>query len=142
MRVFILEDCEIFRLSLQLVLGQEADIEVVGSVSSNNQDLCRQILNSKCDVLLMGLRLRGCSGLELADQLRMLAPQIPVLAIGFSTDAANMPEMKKAGINVFIPMSSSNEFIANQIRHSRDSLWQCDFSGVIGQSRISTRKLN
>ena len=29
MRVFIVEDCEIFRLSLMLVLAQESDIEVV-----------------------------------------------------------------------------------------------------------------
>ncbi|HIN64413.1 MAG TPA: response regulator transcription factor, partial [Candidatus Obscuribacterales bacterium] len=90
MRVFILEDCEIFRLSLTLILSQEPDIEVVGAVGSNNRNLCGQILASHCNVLLVGLRLRNRSALEVAKQINESNPNIPILALGFSTDAANV----------------------------------------------------
>lgn len=137
MRVFILEDCEIFRLSLMLILSQEPDIEVVGAIGSNSDDICNQIIASKCEALLVGLRLRNRSGLEIAREIKQVDPNIPVLALGFSTDASNIAEMKQSGINVFVPMHSSNEYIANKIRHARESLDRCDFSAANSSSRVS-----
>ncbi len=137
MRVYILEDCEIFRLSLMLVLGGESDIEIAGATGSNSGDVCRQILASRCDVLLIGLRLRNRSGLDIARELKMLNPTIPILGLGFSTDAVNKSEMQMSGINVFIPMTSSNDFIASKVRNARQSLEQCDFSGINSSAKIS-----
>ncbi|MCC7529475.1 MAG: response regulator transcription factor [Candidatus Melainabacteria bacterium] len=137
MRVFILEDCEIFRLSLMLVLGRESDIEIAGAAGSNSGDICKQILASQCDVLLIGLRLRNRSGLDIARELKALNPTIPILGLGFSTDAVHKSEMQTSGINVFIPLTSSNDFITSKVRNARESLKQCDFSGVNSSSRIS-----
>lgn len=135
MRVFILEDCEIFRLSLTLILAQELDIEIVGAINSNSEDVCERILSAKCDVLLIGLRLRNRSGLEIARRIKEKNPSLPILALGFSTDVANVAEMKKSGINVFVPMHSSNEYITDKVRHARESLERCDFSGMTGSPR-------
>ncbi len=137
MRVYILEDCEIFRLSLMLVLGRESDIEIAGATGSNSGDICKQILASQCDVLLISLRLRNRSGLDIARELKALNPTIPILGLGFPTDAVYKSEMQTSGINVFIPLTSSNEFITSKVRNARESLEQCDFSGVNSSSRIS-----
>lgn len=137
MRVYILEDCEILRLSLQLVLNQEPDFEVIGACSSDNEQVCQSIIDSKADVVLIGLRLRKRGGLEIARELMSMSPSMSILAIGFSTDVANVTEMKRAGIKVFVPMTSSNEFIANQIRQARSNVQYCDFSGLTGSPRIT-----
>jgi len=129
MRVFIVEDCEIFRLSLMLVLAQEPDIEVVGASGSNIDDICARIIASGCETLLVGLRLRNCCGLEIARQVKQINPDIPVLALGFATDAANVADMRRSGVNVFVPMHSSNEDIAKRVRYARENLGRCDFSG-------------
>lgn len=129
MRVFIVEDCEIFRLSLMLVLAQESDIEVVGTSGSNIDDICAKIIASGCETLLVGLRLRNCSGLDIARQVKQVNPDIPVLALGFATDSASVAEMRKAGINVFVPMHSSNQDIAKKVRYARENLGRCDFTG-------------
>ncbi len=136
MRVFIVEDCEIFRLSLVLVLGRESDIEIIAATGSNIGDICSQVLASECDALLIGLRLRNRSGMDIARELKMLKPTLPILGLGFSTDLSNQHEMKQAGINVFVPMSSSNEFITNKVRNAQQSLEQCDFSGFNSSARI------
>ncbi len=137
MRVFILEDCEIFRLSLMLVLGREADIEIVGATGSNNGDICSQILASQCDVLLIGLRLRNRSGLDIARQIKALNPKLPILALGFLTDAVNQIEMITAGVKVFIPITSSNQFIAEKVRNANERSEQRDFSGTNSSARNS-----
>jgi DNA-binding NarL/FixJ family response regulator len=137
MRVYILEDCEIFRLSLMLVLGRETDIVIAGATGSNSGDICKQILASQCDVLLIGLRLRNRSGLDIARELKTLNPTIPILGLGFSADAVNKSEVQMSGINVFIPMTSSNDFITTKVRNARESLEQCDFSGINSSARIS-----
>lgn len=128
MRVFIVEDCEIFRLSLMLVLAQESDIEVVGASGSNINDICAKIIASGCETLLVGLRLRNCSGLDIARQVKQINPDIPILALGFATDAASIADMRSSGINVFVPMHSSNEYIAKRVRYARENLGRCDFS--------------
>jgi DNA-binding NarL/FixJ family response regulator len=137
MRVYILEDCEIFRLSLMLVLGRESDIEIAGATGSNSGDICKQILASQCDVLLIGLRLRNQTGLDIARELKTANPTIPILGLGFATDAAFKSELQMSGINVFIPMTASNDFIISKLRNARESLGRCDFPCVDSSARIS-----
>lgn len=138
MRVYILEDCEIFRLYLMLVLGRESDIEIAGATGTSSGDICKQILDSQCDVLLIGLRLRYRSGLEIARELKALAPSIPILGLGFSTGGVvSKSELQISGVNVFIPMTSSNDFIISKLRNAHESLEQCDFSGINSSTRIS-----
>lgn len=137
MRVFILEDCEIFRLSLSLVLTQESAIEIVGSMNSNPHDICNRILSSNCEVLLVGLRLRNRSGLEIARKIKEMNPNIPIIALGFFTDIANIVEMKRGGISIFVPMQSTNDYITNKVLNAKESLNKNDFSGVTSSPRIS-----
>ena len=137
MKVFILEDCEIFRLSLTLILSQEPDIEVVGAIGSNSEDINNLIIKSDCDVLLLGLRLRHKSGLDIARQLKQSRRDVPILSIGFTTDVVNVPEMKSVGIKASLPMHSSNEYIIKKVRQSRDNLERCDFSGYNSSARNS-----
>lgn len=137
MRVFILEDCEIFRLSLMLILNQEPDLEVVGARGSNSTQICDDIIASKCETLLVGLKLRNLSGLEISRRVKEINPNIAILALGFSTDAAGVQEMKCSGVDAFLPMHSSNAHITETVRRSHDNLEILDFSGTSASSRLS-----
>lgn len=137
MRVFIVEDCEIFRLSLMLVLSRESDLEVVGTMASNGGDICSQVVASQCDVLLIGVRLRNRSGLGIAKQIKALNPSISILALGFATDVGNQIEMRAAGIKEFIPITSTNQFIVEKVRRAHETSERIDFSGVNSSARIS-----
>lgn len=67
-RVFIVDDHALVRAGFRLILGGEADIDVVGEADSAEAAL-PQIRRLKPDVVLCDLHLPGLSGLELTERI-------------------------------------------------------------------------
>lgn len=141
MRVYILDDCEILRMSLSLVLQQEPEIEVCGDSGSGMENLVQQIMRSGCTTLLIGLRLRNNDGLSITKKLRAASSNIVVIALGYSTDQANVQSMYQSGVDAFISISSSNEEIVAKTVSARRNSALCDFSSTTSCDRISLHPL-
>lgn len=135
MRIFILDDCEILRLSLSIVLEQEEEFEMAGTADSKGE-ACQKVLESDCDILLIGLRLQNRCGLEIARQIRATSSSICIVALGHSTDAADVQEMFLAGIDSFISMSTSNQQFITRIMLARRNLSLCDFSVTASSDKL------
>lgn len=135
MRIYILDDCEILLLTLALILGQEKEFDVVGW-SDSKGDICQSISSSGCDTLLIGLRLRNKSGLEITRQLRALGSNICVIVLGYSNDARSVQEMYQSGADSFISMSTNNQELIDRILVSRRNQSVCDFSITASCDRI------
>lgn len=127
MRIYILDDCEILRVSLSLIIQKEEELHVVGS-SDSDVDVCAQVMQSGCDILLIGLRLKNGSGLEFTRRLRAARSNICIVALGYSTDSPKLQEMLHAGIDSFISTSLSNEEIIAKILEVTRKENQCNFS--------------
>ena len=67
-RVFLIDDHALVRTGMRLILGTEADIEVVGEAETGEAalPLVRQL---KPDVVLCDLHLPGYSGLEVTERI-------------------------------------------------------------------------
>lgn len=141
MRVYVLDDCEILRLSLSLVLQQEPDIEVCGDSGSGTENVVQQIINSGCTTLLIGLRLRNNDGLNITKKLRAANSNIVIIALGYSTDYANVQSMYQSGVDAFISISSNNEEIIAKTLSARPNSALCDFSSTTSSDRISLHPL-
>ena len=60
-RVLLVEDNEVYRSSLELLLGLQAGLEVVGAVGSGDE-AAEAALRLRADVVLMDYRLPGIDG--------------------------------------------------------------------------------
>ena len=87
-RIVLVEDNEVFRGALELLLGYRSDVEVVASVGDGAQAV-EAVQNANADVVLMDYRLPGLDGVEATRALREACPDVTVVCL---TASANMRE--------------------------------------------------
>jgi DNA-binding NarL/FixJ family response regulator len=87
-RVLIVDDNQVFREGLELVLGLQSDIEIAGAAEDGLEapELARQL---QPDVVLMDYRLPGMDGVESTAAVLAVCPQTKVIGL---TATANLRE--------------------------------------------------
>ncbi len=95
-RVALVEDNEVFREALELLLGLRSDIDVVGSVGDGSKvaDLCRQL---DPDVVVMDFRLPALDGVEATRALRAACPEVAVICLTASANLREVDALFEAG---------------------------------------------
>jgi DNA-binding NarL/FixJ family response regulator len=88
-RVALVEDNDVFREALELLLGLREDIDVVGSVEDGTKvvELCREL---DPDVVIMDFRLPALDGVQATRALRAACPEVAVVCL---TASANLREV-------------------------------------------------
>jgi len=79
-RVVIADDHKILRQSLNILLQQEQDIEVVGEAGSG-QEALDEVLRLRPDVAILDISLPQLSGLDVAAHLRAEAPEVRTIVL-------------------------------------------------------------
>jgi DNA-binding NarL/FixJ family response regulator len=95
-RVFIVDDHALVRAGFRLILGGEADIEVIGEADSAEAAL-PQIRKLKPDVVLCDLHLPGLSGLELTERIVRGDSPTRVIAVSVLEDGPMPRRLLEAG---------------------------------------------
>ena len=95
-RVALVEDNEVFREALELLLGLRSDIDVVGSVGDGSKvaDLCREL---RPDVVVMDFRLPALDGVEATRVLRAACPDVAVICLTASANLREVDALFEAG---------------------------------------------
>jgi DNA-binding NarL/FixJ family response regulator len=95
-RLLLVEDNEIFREALELLLALRNDIEVVASVSdgSSAADAARE---HQPDVVLMDYRLPGLDGVQATRAVRDAAPHVAVVCLTASANLREVDALYEAG---------------------------------------------
>src|SRR5215207_6847165 len=88
-RVALVEDNEVFREALELLLGLRNDIQVVGSIEDGTKvvELCGEL---DPDVVVMDYRLPALDGVQATKALRAACPDVAVVCL---TASANLREI-------------------------------------------------
>ncbi|MFN8029084.1 MAG: response regulator transcription factor [Dermatophilaceae bacterium] len=79
-RLVLVDDQELVRDGIALLLGRNDDMEVVG-VGSNGHDAIRLVRELNPDVVLMDVRMPGLDGLSAARRVLAERPQTRVLVL-------------------------------------------------------------
>ncbi|MFN3702104.1 response regulator [Thermomonas sp.] len=95
-KVYIVDDHALVRAGFRLILGAEADIEVVGEADSAELAL-PQIRKLKPDVVLCDLHLPGLSGLELTERVVRGDYGTRVIAVSVLEDGPMPRRLLEAG---------------------------------------------
>ncbi len=95
-RVVLVEDNDIFREALELLLGMRGDIEVVASVADGASAVtaAREHLP---DVVLVDYRMPGLDGVQATAQLLEQVPGVAVVALTASADEGQREALLEAG---------------------------------------------
>ena len=114
-RVLLAEDQGMMRGALALLLGLEADIEVVAQVGTGDA-IVGAALESRPDVALLDIELPGISGLDAAAQLREEVPDCRVLILTTFGRPGYLRRAMEAGAAGFLVKDGPVEELAEAVR--------------------------
>jgi DNA-binding NarL/FixJ family response regulator len=95
-RIVLVEDNQVFREALELLLGLQSDIEVVASVGSGSDAVAAAEEHSP-DVVLMDYRLPGLDGVQATRAVLQAAPGVAVVCLTASANLREVDALYEAG---------------------------------------------
>jgi NarL family two-component system response regulator LiaR len=79
-RVLICDDQAVVREGLELILGSDRELEVVG-LAADGQEAIELVAARKPDVVLMDLKMPGMNGIRATERIRRDHPEVRVLVL-------------------------------------------------------------
>ena len=95
-RILLVEDNDVFREALELLLGMRSDVQVVGAVGDGAAAVSAAV-EHRPDVVLMDYRLPGLDGIQATAQVVEAVPPAAVVALTASADDAEREALVEAG---------------------------------------------
>lgn len=90
LRVLVVDDHELTRLTLQLAFAGQENIQVVGS-ASNGQEAIDMVKTCHPDVIVLDLQMPVMDGWSASGQIKAISPQTQILAYS-SVEEAHLPD--------------------------------------------------
>ncbi|MFM2293303.1 MAG: hypothetical protein RIS29_3116 [Bacteroidota bacterium] len=100
-KVFILEDHEIFREGVKKILSDELGISVVGE-EKNGTEFLKRLSDIDCDVLLLDLNIPGRNGVELIEEVKRKKPQTNILVLSINAEEVSALPCLNAGASGYL----------------------------------------
>lgn len=95
-RVLLVDDNDVFREALELLLGLRPDVDVLAAVA-DGRAAAAATERLRPDVVLMDYRLPGLDGVEATAAVRKVAPNIAVVCLTAAADASETKALYEAG---------------------------------------------
>ncbi|HET7475571.1 MAG TPA: response regulator transcription factor [Dermatophilaceae bacterium] len=114
-RVLVVDDHVLYRRGLELVLGQEPDIDIVGEASDGTEAI-RRTEELLPDVVLMDVRMPRRSGIEACSAIKEVVPSTKIVMLTISDEESDLYEAVRAGANGYLLKDVPGEQIADGLR--------------------------
>jgi two-component system NarL family response regulator len=114
-RVLVVDDQELFRRGLTMLLGVEDDIEVVGE-AGDGVAATELAASTVPDVILMDVRMPKRSGIEACVAIKEVAPTARIIMLTVSDEEVDLYDAVKNGASGYLLKDSSIDEVAQAIR--------------------------
>jgi two-component system NarL family response regulator len=114
-RVIVVDDQELFRRGLVMLLGVEPDIEVVGE-AGDGVTASELAVSTMPDVVLLDVRMPKRSGLQACMRIKEEVPSTRIIMLTVSDEEGDLYEAVKNGASGYLLKDSSIEEVAQAIR--------------------------
>ena len=116
-RVLLVEDNEVFRDALELLLGLRPDMQVAGSVSDGGEAAAAAVV-IRPDVVLMDYRLPGLDGVQATRAVREAYPSAAVVVLTASANLRERDALIEAGAVACLRKDEGLDAIVAAIREA------------------------
>jgi DNA-binding NarL/FixJ family response regulator len=114
-KVFLVDDHEIFRNGLKQLVNGEADMEVIGEAGDGETAL--QALSALSpDVIIMDIRMTGINGVETSQVILAQQPQSKIIFFSLYDNPDYIISALEMGASGYILKDTSNKIFLNAIR--------------------------
>lgn len=114
-KVFIVDDHEIIRQGLKMILKEAPDLTVVGEAQDGTEAI-RKIKNTEIDIVLLDMNMPGRSGIELIGDIKSLKPKIHILVLSIHPEDKFALRTLKAGASGYLCKDTALEELVIAIR--------------------------
>lgn len=114
-KVFIVDDHEIIRRSLKMVLKDANDLLVVGEAQDGKEAL-ETIPGTDIDVLLLDMNMPGKCGIELLTDLKKLKPEMHIIVLTIHPEDRFALKTLKAGASGYLCKDTALEELVSAIQ--------------------------
>jgi len=104
-KVFLVDDHDMFREGVKLLLSGNETTQVVGE-ARNGKEFLQQIGHTPTDVVLMDISMPEMDGIEATKQIQAINPNLKILALTMFGDEKYYYQMIQYGIKGFVLKSS------------------------------------
>ena len=113
-KILIIEDHEMFREGLRLLISSISSLQVIADFD-NSADLFEFLKTQQPDVILMDIKLKQESGIEITEKLRILYPQIQVVALSMYDEPNIIMKMISSGAKGYLLKNTTKEEVKQAI---------------------------
>ncbi len=114
-RVLVVDDQELFRRGLTMLLAVETGIEVVGEAGDGIEGTALAE-SAAPDVVLLDVRMPKRSGIEACLSIKEAVPSAKIIMLTVSDEEADLYEAVKSGASGYLLKDSSIEEVAQAVR--------------------------
>ena len=131
-RTMIVDDHALFRRGLEMVLDEEADIELVGQASDGSEAV-EKAGESLPDIVLMDIRMPRSSGIEACRAMKEVAPSAKIVMLTISDEEEDLFEAIRAGASGYLLKDLPLDEVAETVRavHGGQSLINPSMAGKL-----------
>lgn len=114
-RLLLVDDHEVVRSGLRMLLENEADLAIVGEASTGREALER-VEALKPHVVIMDITLPDISGIDAARRIKESHPEVAIVALTIHEDQQYFFEMLQAGASGYVPKRAAPDDLITAIR--------------------------
>lgn len=114
-KLLIADDQALIRQSLQIVLNNQPDLEVI-DVASDGQEVLRSVRRQRPDVILMDIRMPKLDGVQCTKQIKENYPEVKIIILTTFDDDEYIFNALKYGASGYLLKGVSMEELENAIK--------------------------
>jgi DNA-binding NarL/FixJ family response regulator len=115
LKIMIVDDHEVVRRGLAMVLNLEADFEVVAQ-AQNSQEALSKIEDNQPDMIILDMKMPGMSGREIAMQIKVNHPKIKIMILSGTELDEEVFDTLDMGVDGYILKDVSPDELNRAIR--------------------------
>ena len=114
-RLLLVDDHEVVRSGLRMLLDDQPDLTIEGEAGTGAQALALAA-ELKPDVAVMDITLPDMSGIDVTRRIKAAVPQVAVVALTIHEDEQYIFEMLQAGASGYVPKRAAPDDLLTAIR--------------------------